>query len=82
MTFISPKDRIPKERIMGMAKATLQALLTCSEKAVDQGLRERLRLYIRMGCENGFLLGITDTEKELGKLMSRANVRSRAMGWL
>lgn len=82
MAWIRKEERIPSERVKGMAKATLHALLTCSEKAVDIGLRERLRLYIRIACENGYLLGLDDGRTDLGKLMIRANARSRQMGWL
>ncbi len=82
MTFIRGNDRIPAERVKGMAKATLQALLTAKDKATDGGLRGRLRLLIRLGCENGFSLGLLDQSDDIGRLMLKANERSRMMGWL
>ena len=82
MSFISKHDKLQPESIRNNCKATLHALLTASEKPVDNTLRERIRMYVRMAMENGFSLNLSDATSELGKLMSRANVRSHAMGWL
>lgn len=82
MAFISNSDRVNKESVHNMCKATLLALLRCSEKVVDATLRERLRMHARMAVENGFCLNLSDASSELGRLMASCNNRSRSLGWL
>lgn len=70
------------ETLRQRCKATLQALMTATEKHVDRSLRDKVRLLIRQAHETGFSLQLSDCTTELGNLMSRANHRTSSRGWL
>ena len=79
---LSSLEKHNPEAVRSQCKATLQTLLTVATVEYDRMLRNKLRLFIRLAHETGFSLKLSDSETELGGLMSRANIRSATRGWL
>jgi hypothetical protein len=61
---------------------TLMALCRASSVIHDHELRRRLRLHVQSAHEENINLNLSDDSSPLGTIMARANVRSKARGWL